>query len=78
LPKIISDKGSPMMTLQKIEKKGDKLEVTGALMGAWPTKMYITVDEFGGFLRVALSWSVISYLLTYPYYYLRYKLGKKE
>lgn len=78
MPRIISDKGAPMMILQELKRKGDKLEINGQLMGAWPSKMYITSEEFGGFLRLALSWSVISYLLLYPFYRLAALLRKKH
>jgi hypothetical protein len=78
MPKIISDNGAPMMILQQLRRKGDKLEITGQIMGAWPSKMYITPDEFGGFIRLALSWSVISYLLLYPFYYIAGRLKKQR
>jgi hypothetical protein len=74
---IISDKGTPMMVIQKIKRKGDALEITGQLMGAWPSKMYITTDQFGLFIGAVFSPSVLSYVLLYPYYLLRNKLRGK-
>lgn len=71
---IISDKGTPMMVIRKIQRKGDTLEITGELMGAWPSKMYITTDQFGLFLSSVFSPSVLSYVLLYPYYLIRNKL----
>lgn len=73
---IISDKGSPMMVVTRIRKKGTAIEITGSLMGAWPAKMYITSGEFGGFLRAALSPGVLLYVLLFPFYYISDKLGK--
>lgn len=67
---IISDKGSPMMVVTKVNRKGDCLEITGQLMGAWPSKMYITPEQFGGFIKMAFSPSVMAYLFLYPFYYL--------
>jgi hypothetical protein len=64
---IISDKGSPMMVVTKVTRKDSLLEVTGQMMGAWPAKMYITPEEFGACLRMALSPSVLLYLLAYPF-----------
>lgn len=75
---IISDKGTPMMVVTKITRKHNTLEITGQLMGAWPSKMYITTEEFGGFIRAAISPGVISYLLLYPYFYLKKKIMKKS
>ena len=74
---IISDKGTPMMVIQKIARKKDTLEITGQLMGAWPSKMYITTDQFGWILLAALNPSVISYVLLYPYFLLIKKLRPK-
>ncbi len=63
---IISDKGSPMMVVSKVVRKGSSLEVTGKMMGAWPAKMYITPKEFWNCIRIALSPSVLTYILIYP------------
>ncbi|NLI90945.1 MAG: hypothetical protein GX434_01705 [Peptococcaceae bacterium] len=75
---VISDKGTPMVVVTKIARKDDTIEIVGQLMGAWPTKMYITTEEFGGFLRAVLSVSVISYLIRYPFYYLKMKLKREK
>jgi hypothetical protein len=74
---IISDKGTPMMVIQKITRKNDTLEITGQLMGAWPAKMYITCDQFGSFLRSVFSPSVLMYVLLYPYFLISNKLRRK-
>lgn len=74
MAKIISDKGSPMMVLNEVRRDGDQLEITGQMMGAWPSKMYITLDEFGDFLRIMLRPAIISYVLLYPYFLIRKKL----
>lgn len=75
---IISDKGSPMMVVTKVVRKGPSLEVTGKMMGAWPAKMYITPKEFWTCIRIALSPAVLSYLLLYPFILLRELFKKKE
>lgn len=64
---IISDKGSPMMVVTKVGRKGSSLEVTGQMMGAWPSKMYITPKEFWNCIKIALSPSVLFYLVAYPF-----------
>jgi len=75
---IISDKGSPMMVVTRIARKGNMLEITGQLMGAWNSKMYVTTEEFGGFLRATFSPAVLSFVLLYPFYYISSKLKHKE
>jgi hypothetical protein len=75
---IISDKGSPMMVITKIARKGNALEITGQLMGAWNSKMYITTEQFGGFLRATFSPGVITFVLLYPFFYILSKFRRKE
>lgn len=63
---IISDKGSPMMVVTKVGRKGSSLEVTGQMMGAWPSKMYITPKEFWNCILIAISPGVLLYLVAFP------------
>jgi len=74
---IISDKGSPMMVVTKMARKGLSLEVTGQMMGAWPVKMYITPKEFWTCIRMVLSPSVLLYLVIYPFLLLSGLFKKK-
>lgn len=67
---IISDKGSPMMIVQKVKRKGDSLEITGQMMGAWPSKMYISLEEFKNLFPMLLNFDVITYVLLYPFFLL--------
>jgi hypothetical protein len=64
---IISDKGSPMMVVQKVKRKGDSLEITGQMMGAWPSKMYITREEFIHIIPLVLNVDILLYILCYPF-----------
>ncbi len=64
---IISDKGSPMMVVQNIKRKGNSLEITGQMMGAWPSKMYITLEEFKNALGLLLNVELLVYVLLYPF-----------
>lgn len=75
---IISDKGSPMMVVTRIARKGNMLEITGQLMGAWNSKMYVTTEQFGGFLRATFSPAVISFVLLYPFFYISSKFRRGE
>ena len=75
---IISDKGVPMMVVSKVIRKGSSLEVTGKMMGAWPAKMYITPKEFWNCIRIALSPSVLSYIIIYPIILLMHLFKRKK
>ncbi|MDA3823873.1 MAG: hypothetical protein PF450_14850 [Bacteroidales bacterium] len=63
---VISDKGQPMMTISKVGRKGIALEITGQLMGAWPSKMYITPRELIKMVFLALKPGVFLFILLYP------------
>lgn len=65
---VISDKGQPMMTISKVGRKGRKLEITGQLMGAWPSKMYITPRELAKMVFLALRPGVFLFILLYPFF----------
>lgn len=75
---IISDKGTPMMVVTKVGRKGVSLEVTGQMMGAWPSKMYITPREFLKCIRIALSPGVLLYLLAFPFILIGGLFSKKD
>ena len=65
--KVVSDKGQPMMVMSKVGRKGSTLELTGQLMGAWPSKMYITPREFGKVIALGLRPGVILFVLLFPF-----------
>ena len=67
-----------MMVLEKVTRKGDQLEITGRMMGAWPSKMYITTEEFGDFIRIMMTPSVFVYIFLYPFFLLKKKFQAKK
>ncbi len=63
---IVSDKGQPMMVISRVGRKGRTIEITGQLMGAWPSKMYITPKEFAKMVSMAVRPGVIVFFILYP------------
>ena len=43
--KIVNGDGSTMIELKNVRVENGRLTVTGALMGAWDTDMYMDVDS---------------------------------
>lgn len=43
--KIVNEDGGTMIELKNVRVENGKLVVTGALMGAWDTDMYMGVDD---------------------------------
>lgn len=66
------------MVVQKIKRKDDSLEITGQLMGAWPSKMYITLDEFKNVFGLMLNLEVFAFVLLYPYFLVSKKFRRKK
>lgn len=77
---IISEKGQPMMVISKVGRKGRSIEITGQLMGAWPSKMYVTPKEFAKMVVMGLRPGVILFILLYPFFLLAdvFKSDKKD
>jgi hypothetical protein len=63
---IVSDKGQPMMVISRVGRKGGTIEITGQLMGAWPSKMYITPKELAKMVLMAVRPGVMVFFLLYP------------
>ena len=61
--------------IKSIERKGEKLFVTGQV-GIWNAKMYVSVEEVGRLIKLALTPSVIFYLLFFPFLYFKSKLRR--
>jgi len=64
---IVSDKGQPMMVISRVGRKGRSIEITGQLMGAWPSKMYITPKEFAKMVSMSVRPGVMLFILLYPF-----------
>ena len=43
--KIVNDMGATMIELKNVRVENGRLTVTGALMGAWDTDMYMDVES---------------------------------
>lgn len=75
---VISDKGQPMMVVSKLGRKGYSIEITGQLMGAWPSKMYLTPKEFAKMIFMSLKPGVLLFLIGYPFFLAAEWLKDKE
>lgn len=43
--RIVNEEGGTMIELKGVRVENDRLVVTGALMGAWDTDMYMDIDS---------------------------------
>jgi len=64
---IISESGRPMMTLEALGREGDRMVIQGQMVGAWPCKMYINLEDVLRMVRLLLAPQVIFYILSLPF-----------
>lgn len=62
--KIVSEDGSTMIELKNVRVENNRLVVTGALMGAWDTDMYMDVDDIKAAVGIVDLPAVIKYIAT--------------
>jgi hypothetical protein len=69
--RIISDTGTEMMTLESFGREGLRMTVRGAVMGAWPSTMYMEPQDVGRLVRLFVHPQVLGYILLLPFLLLR-------
>ncbi len=57
----------------KIAQKDDQLVISSHESQPMKVKVYMSPEDITGFIRAALNWSVISYVLTLPFVSLKQK-----
>lgn len=69
--KILSQDGEEVAVVYSLKRQGDRLVADGKVLGAMRMDMVFTTDEVIKVLKMALSWSVVSLVLSLPYYLTR-------
>ncbi|MGV8083423.1 MAG: hypothetical protein AB2L09_07315 [Coriobacteriia bacterium] len=65
--KVVNEKGAPLLVISKIGREGDDLTVTGSLMGAWESTMYMKPEDLLVAVQIVLNQpEVFKYLLDLP------------
>ena len=72
--RILNDEGSVVMTIEAVEREGERLVIEGRLMGAWKSKMYVTPDTILKMLRFLLNPSLLWYLVLLPFFIIKDRL----
>ena len=60
--KINSPAGNFIITFEKLEPVDDNIQITGKF-GAWDAKAQMSLSEFFGILRMAMTLKMIGFLL---------------
>lgn len=70
---IFSDTRQIVMTVRSIRREGNRLSITGRILGAWESKMFINVEELPTLIRLMMNFSFFSYLLLWPILYFNHR-----
>lgn len=76
--KMMSDMNTTMMEVERVERVGDRLMVTGVMMGNFPAEIYLEPDDLLGLIALHLRPSPLSFVIGLPYFWLRRRWSRPE
>ena len=71
---IFNEDGDVVMSVESFSREGGTLVIEGRLMGAWKSKMYFPAEEFPKMLKIMASFSLITFILLFPFALLKEKM----
>lgn len=69
--KMVSDMDTTMMEVERVDRVGDRLMVTGVMMGNFPTEIYLDPADLLAMAGMHLRPSPLSFVVGLPYFWLR-------
>jgi len=76
--KMLSDMNTTMMEVERVDRVGDRLMVTGTMMGSFPAEVYLEPADLLAMIAMHLRPSPLSFILGLPYFWLRCYLQRPE
>ena len=76
--KMLSDMDTTMMEVERVDRVGDRLMVTGIMMGNFPTEAYLEPDDLLTMIALHLRPSPLTFVFGLPYFWLRCYLRRAE
>jgi len=68
---MLSDMDTTMMEVERVDRAGDRLLVTGVMMGNFPAEIYLEPDDLLAMIAMHLRLSPLTFVLGLPYFRLR-------
>ena len=65
--RIVSDTGTTMMSLESMGRDGDRIVIVGRMMGAWPSKMYLSPEDAWRMGGMMINRQIIGYIIRLPF-----------
>ena len=72
--KVVSRLVNMDFKIGTMTRKDDQLIIRSHESQPMKVKVYMSPEDITGFIRAALNWSVISYILLLPFVYLKHKM----
>ena len=69
--KVFNEDGEVVAVFYSVRRKGDRLVIDGKALDVMRMDMIFTPEEIFKGIKMALSWSVISFALLLPYFGLK-------
>ena len=67
---MVSDMDTTMMEVERVDRVGDRLMVTGVMMGNFPTEVFLEPADMLAMLVLHLRLSPLSFVIGMPYFWL--------
>jgi len=75
---MVSDMDTTMMEVERVDRAGDRLMVTGIMMGNFPTEAFLEPDDLLTMIAMHLRPSPLGFLAGLPYFRLRSRWHRPE
>ena len=72
--KVVSRLVNMDFKIGTMSRKDDQLIISSHESQPMKVKVYMSPGDITGFIRAALNWSVISYILSLPFIYVKHKM----
>lgn len=76
--KVVSRLVNMDFKVGSIARKDDQLIISGHESQPMKVKVYMSPEDISGFIKAAMNWSVISYILTLPLFIIKSKNTTKR
>lgn len=76
--KMTSDMDTTMMEVERVDRAGDRLMVTGVMMGNFPTEIYLEPADLLALVALHLRASPLGFVAGLPWFWLRRYLARPE
>ncbi|RLC93937.1 MAG: hypothetical protein DRI39_04325 [Chloroflexi bacterium] len=75
---VYNEDGTVASVFTGIERKGERLILRQLALGTMPMDVIVTPEEALKSVKLGLNWGVISFVLGFPYFWLKHRRQKER